>query len=164
MKIIADGKEITLGETVPSDTPIQTEIWRRVLDVEGKPSGRIFRVAGRPVAEVARDLCNELERLNLIDEYAGVGHEYKYDNAKCPDTPTDWPDNLHNIACYAVIGGSEGHYVHVDMVLTANRPNTRAQHVCLALIKTFRGMGHAREIAAKCYYLLTGIDEGIDEE
>lgn len=156
MKIIYLGKEVTLGDVVPHDDPngVQVDVYRRVLGEDGKPTGHIYRVAGRPIVDIARDLARELERREMVDEYTALGHEFKYEQAKCPDTPADWPEDVCNVACWAVRGGSEGHYVHVDMVRKATVPGTRPQHVNIMTVKTFRGIEHARKIAAACCDML----------
>ena len=52
-----------------------------------------------------------------------------------------FPQEYNWIACYAVTGGSEGHYVHVDVI-------TGDKRELLYLAKTFQGMGQALKIAA----------------
>jgi hypothetical protein len=68
------------------------------------------------------------------------------------------PHDHRWVACYPVTGASEGHYVHVEFICPAGHrvpdgePNVRV--VRLALGKTFRGMGHAAEMARRCAVLL----------
>lgn len=50
------------------------------------------------------------------------------------------------IACYAVTGGSEGHYVHVDRIWDPDDYNRQLEH--LITIKTFGGYDEACAIAA----------------
>jgi hypothetical protein len=72
---------------------------------------------------------------DMIDEYFSCMSEYK----KKGDQP--FPQDYDWIACYAVTGGSEGHYVHVDIIKDGTRE-------LLYLAKTFMGYDHACEIAA----------------
>lgn len=51
-------------------------------------------------------------------------------------------------ACYAVTGGSEGHYIHVDLILDS--PDSYRQVYPLFTGKTFSGIAAAWEIAAFC--------------
>lgn len=57
-----------------------------------------------------------------------------------------WPLNAR-IACFAVTGGSEGHYVHVDALSSDGNRN-------LILGKTFLGFDHALELAGALSKLL----------
>lgn len=72
---------------------------------------------------------------DMIDEYFSNMATYgkNGDNA--------FPQDYNWIACYAVTGGSEGHYVHVDIIKEDKR-------TLLYLAKTFRGYDHACAIAA----------------
>lgn len=67
-----------------------------------------------------------------------------------------WPDSVRHIACYAVTGGSEGHYVHVDVL--HDYMHTVVGHIRVArgifLAKTFRGMAHAQKMATRIAELL----------
>lgn len=60
-----------------------------------------------------------------------------------------WPQTWSAIACYAVRGGSEGHYVHIE----ANQP--RGHFVPLMHMKTFGGEEMALRMANRCTQLLT---------
>lgn len=72
---------------------------------------------------------------DMIDEY--FSNMAKYDKSG----NEAFPQEYNWIACYAVTGGSEGHYVHVDIIKGDKRQ-------MLYLAKTFRGYDHACEIAA----------------
>lgn len=55
------------------------------------------------------------------------------------------------LAVYAVTGSNEGHYVHVDRLYSAEKPNRYAQEYArepLIMIKTFGGYEEACAIAA----------------
>lgn len=166
MTVQINGETFTVGRTAETvDGVVATEVWKYVLDENGAETGRIVRVAGLPVIEVARALAKSLEatrnfytdekeRSSLIDEYTAIGHEYQYGEMKLADTPVDWPANAE-VECSAVRGGSEGHYVHVDMVVppppyTKGRP----QHIRLLTVKTFRGFDHAWLIAKTATVLM----------
>ncbi len=75
------------------------------------------------------------------EEYGGIIDEYLSNSERRPGT---WPIRARWIAVYAVTGGSEGHYVHVDAI-----EDTETGRTCsgLFLAKTFRGYDHACEIA-----------------
>lgn len=81
----------------------------------------------------------------FIDEYFVVSSSAKYEG------PQDWPTRWRWIASYAVTGGSEGHYIHID-IIGADGEEGKVRQVFLG--KTFRGMAHAQRIAARCAELL----------
>jgi hypothetical protein len=55
-----------------------------------------------------------------------------------------WPDRSHHhLACFAVTGGSEGHYIHVELLAGEER-------IPLFVGKTFEGMPHAWKVAMAC--------------
>ena len=56
-----------------------------------------------------------------------------------------WPENVRRIAVFAVQGGSEGHYVHVDVFTSEHGEETKV--TTLFLIKTFLGMEHALRLS-----------------
>lgn len=87
---------------------------------------------GMNAKEVVAKLEGVLE--SLEHEYASLGYEFAYNGV------TEIP-RFHRIAVYAVTGGSEGHYVHVDLITGVQ------EHTLLLLVKTFAGMTHARQIA-----------------
>lgn len=99
---------------------------------------------------LVRDVYDELRRSlgELVDEYFHIASSQT-------ETPISgwsaglvsmatWPDRVRWIACYAVTGGSEGHYIHVDLIYYDKRRDL------VFLGKTFQGMEHAQKIAAKC--------------
>lgn len=98
------------------------------------------------VADVCRRLRAVLESEDLIDEYFSVSID------------TDPPfcklvENHRWIACYAVTGGSEGHYIHIDLIHGYDQDwSGKALHVITG--KTFLGLGHAQRIANRCAELL----------
>jgi len=98
------------------------------------------------VADVCRKLRAILDAENLIDEYFSLSIE---------TDQTFWKllEDYRWIACYAVTGGSEGHYIHVDLVQGFDRDYTgKALHLITG--KTFLGLEHALKIANRCAELL----------
>ncbi len=45
-------------------------------------------------------------------DYIGISSEFKYQKTEDEDLP-----KFRHIACYVVKGGSEGHYLHVDLLM-----------------------------------------------
>ncbi len=88
-------------------------------------------------------LAEALKAEGLIDEYFEPGCELAHDNTF--DEPM--PRNVRWVAAWAVTGGSEGHYIHVELVYEDRR-------VLLALGKTFLGWDHAWTIAKRAAQLL----------
>lgn len=111
----------------------------------------MINVEGRSIKEIGRELIAALHAYeNLIDEYFTIAS-----NSPTHPMPghrlnilSNWPDDVHWIACYAVRGSSEGHYIHVDLIRTDESRDL------VFLGKTFQGMQHAQLIAARCAELL----------
>jgi len=94
----------------------------------------MIEVEGRMLKDIHKDLKTALR--DMVDEYF---------NLATPSlTKEKWPRFVKWIACYAVTGASEGHYVHVDLIYHDN------SRQLVFLGKTFQGMQHAQAIAAKC--------------
>ncbi len=58
-----------------------------------------------------------------------------------------WPERYRWIACYAVTGNSEGHYIHIDVMLDGVGMDNRHTAHMVGLCKTFQGWEHACQIA-----------------
>ncbi len=208
------GEESDVAFTSDGKKCIQLEIWRKVIGVDGKPTGMIRRDKGRPVIEIYRELRAALETEGLIDEsftlisdwhqarapqiekpyergskwrfrwdapgmsYMSPPHVWEHETEERAREQRDlltklytqvpsplavddlnvqlWPEGYRWISCYAVTGGSEGHYVHIDLIFniehTAIGPIRTPLGMFLA--KTFQGMEHAQKIATRCATLL----------
>ena len=135
----------TLGRLHTGDPhTIALDEWRYVLDADGAETGYLRRVQGRVAKAVVADLQYELRELLAEAEYANPGMDFAY--AKEPEQ--ERIPAYRRVACYAVTGGNEGHYVHVDVVLQD------MTHVNLMLVKTFMGVEHAWKIAMRAAELL----------
>ena len=98
------------------------------------------------VADVYQKLRDILEAEGLIDEYFSLSIE---------TDQTFWKlqESYRWIACYAVTGGSEGHYVHIDLIHGYDQDWT-GKVLHLVTGKTFLGLAHALKIANRCAELL----------
>jgi len=131
------------------DTPktITLQYWEPNPDKPG-----YLRHVGNPTyREVYRELYKALENEGLIDEY----FSNQYDTGMSPgkdksDTPIP---NFRWVACWAVVGGSEGHYIHVELVYPDDA-HKHFIHEAFALGKTFQGWDHAWTIARRCAELM----------
>lgn len=128
------------------------------------PAGEIYKV-NRPwqsrsltirdrhsFRDVYRRLRRVLEREELIDEYFSL----QSDHREPPHGNRKWNELVRDyrwIACYAVTGGSEGHYVHVELI-GYDQAERRPKICQLMLAKTFQGMEHALKIAGRLSVLL----------
>lgn len=103
---------------------------------------------GRQVKDIHKDLVAQLG--SMIDEYFHVANTWSEQGGPGfnINARSEWPDNVKWIACYAVTGGSEGHYIHVDVIYTDQRRDMAFMG------KTFQGMAHAQAIANRCAELL----------
>jgi len=98
------------------------------------------------VADVCRKLRGVLQAEDLIDEYFSVSIDRDQPFFKLAE-------NYRWIACYAVTGGSEGHYVHIDLIHGYDQDwSGKALHLITG--KTFLGLAHAQKIANRCAELL----------
>lgn len=120
-----DNKNVS---TDPHIEVIETEIWETVPE---KP-GNVRVVRNKTVQEVYDEVVLFLKQRNLYDKL-------DYFLASFDIAESDFPE-WHWIACYAVVGGSEGHYVHVDAISSKG-----LQHIFTA--KTFEGFEHALEVS-----------------
>lgn len=97
--------------------------------------------------EVFKELKQRLEAEGLLPE------EYfclEYPEPYRPDGGAPFPE-FRRLACYAVTGASEGHYVHVDaLVVRRDLGPPLLQVVPVFLGKTFQGMDFACRVAAAC--------------
>ena len=98
------------------------------------------------VTDVFRKLRAVLDEEHLIDEYFSVSGQ--------SDQPFwNLVESYRWIACYAVTGGSEGHYIHIDLIHGYDHDWTgRVVHLITG--KTFQGLAHAQKIANRCAELL----------
>jgi len=102
--------------------------------------------------EALRRVRVYLDHEDLIDEYFSPNEQFC--QGKIFETMES--GSYRWIACFAVTGGSEGHYIHIDAVSGYDGDNAG---VCLHLLtgKTFLGLDHAIKIASRCTQLLASI-------
>jgi hypothetical protein len=137
----------------PDKGVIALDVWRRVIDLNTRQeTGNVKRERMRTLREVYRDLHDALDVLvcdkcgherkrrdrhdycakceqpgcdgeyeSLIDEYFS-GPDIAPDGGSCGDGLV--PHNFRWIACWAVTGGNEGHYVHVDFMVPVEKVKT----------------------------------------
>jgi hypothetical protein len=118
-------------------TTIELNKYVPVINENGEPTGMLRWVGNRDAREVVADLAAFIKPLeDGGTEYVSLGAQFKYEGVS--EIPP-----FRRVVAYAVTGGSEGHYVHVDLHL-ARDPGT---YMNLMLVKTFGGMAHARKIA-----------------
>jgi len=103
------------------------------------------------VTQVFCRLRRVLKREGLIDEYFSLSAPPSYRNVRLFEFMRQ--HRCTWFACYAVTGGSEGHYIHVDIATQYDADGSgRVFHLITG--KTFLGMEHALKIAARCSQLL----------
>ena len=127
----------------------------RWYEEEKRADGYLYVTRYHTWQEVFNDLARALRALPddaepdgstcpVIDEYFSPGWYTSEKRANEPVPRARW------IACYAVTGGSEGHYIHVDLIVDGGADGYERHAIPLALGKTFRGMAHAQRIASLC--------------
>ena len=129
---------------------IDIELWKPHPDKPG------FVVVDRvkTVQEVFDELVAKLEEEKLIDEYFTISSTIKYGRDDELNRDKPFPD-YRWIASYAVTGGNEGHYIHID-VINHVKGSTALHNTALSVFvgKTFQGMEHAQNLASRCAELL----------
>lgn len=95
------------------------------------------------IRQLYEALRPELEKLDDAFEYFSI-------STKHTDTAREHePIGRYRwIACYAVTGGSEGHYIHVDRIYEAEPYARQFTYEPIFLAKTFGGYERACQIAA----------------
>ncbi|MFH1952560.1 MAG: hypothetical protein ABIL06_13185 [Pseudomonadota bacterium] len=93
--------------------------------------GYVVDETGKPVEEVFEYVEGEIERSGM--DLGG----YDYFQVCFGLRGSLWPVSYRRIACFAVEGGSEGHYIHVNVIDNESKTET------LLLGKTFLGLDHA---------------------
>lgn len=129
---------------------------------------RIITIAGRTPSEIGRILTARIEELDrrtdhrycleyVSASYSGEGaDEYwnlpDYQRARLGLQPNHRPirDRFRWVSVYPVTGGSEGHYLHVELIYqrdAAGRELRSNLHVRICLVKIFGGWDAAAELA-----------------
>jgi len=111
------------------------------LALEGRSLGDICR----DLSAAMKDVLDEGISVTGWDMGPAIEHRHTY----------KWPDKYRWIACYVVTGRSEGHYVHVDLIIDdSDRAMGDGRRLSVFLAKTFQGRTHGYEIARQCAELL----------
>ena len=129
------------GDCKLPEEPVEIQVFEPVPDKPGYQQWSHNRTLAEVLGELnARLLARDLEP----DEYGfdimprAEGFERSRD--------LSWPD-YRWIACFAVTGSNEGHYIHIEAI-----KDNRRELIYVA--KTFQGMGRAFEIARACAEIL----------
>jgi hypothetical protein len=137
------------GEAKPDDEhPVITEYWGPVIEAAtGEATGYVRRIRGRKLTSILKSLNNYLESEGLVvDEYFDVCVSARLGDGRAMEPITEWPEGVVHVMVYAVEGGSEGHYVHIDVRIMGDSyepPTVRG----MFLLKTFLGLRHAQRLA-----------------
>ena len=137
-----------LSHISPIVTPIKTEIWENDPDKKG-----LLRYVGqRKVVDVYAEVCELLLSENIMpDEYLLIGNNFDKPNMDIPQ--------IENIICYAQWGGSEGVYLHVDIVVK-NYEHNRYEPMNFIVGKTLgeptEDFDQMQRIAGRIYRAFTG--------
>jgi len=120
---------------------IPLELWEPKLNDDGTPTGTLRRVRYRTSMEVLADVKAKAADVLTDCEYVALWHGQNDPNAEIPAH--------YRVVVYAMTGGSEGHYAHVDLYTQEDDGNGRyvTKVWGLLFVKTFMGMEHARVIA-----------------
>jgi hypothetical protein len=109
---------------------------------------RVIALDGQTPRQIMRILCARIEELDrrTDSKYAmDYASAPSYDRAEVPIRP------LHRwAAVYAVTGGSEGHYVHVELIYQHDEHGhwlPANEHRPIGIVKVFGGWEAAAELA-----------------
>ena len=86
------------------------------------------------------DFCKKhLDASGVYDhlEYFSLSSFLRYELKAGPNDPL--PENLRRIIVYPVTGGSEGFYIHVEMLTTNDDPHRGHDRACVILGKDLSG-------------------------
>ena len=129
----------------PLETPFALVESRVVLDDAGNETGCVHDTARATVGKILADIGVALKKGDAIGPFEGVDYctlGPAYNNFHNDRKPYDEPfPDYRWIACYYVTGGSEAHYVHVDVI------GDKGERKMVYLIKTFGGRDEAARIA-----------------
>lgn len=128
-----------------SDSIKPIEIHQYETDAENP--GYVRYSGNRPVGEVFTELKERLKAENLLpDEY----FDLVYPDVVKPKLELEFP-RYRWIACYAVTGDSEGHYIHVDAVVPRTDLDSPIYQIVMVFLgKTFQDLDFALVVAAAC--------------
>jgi hypothetical protein len=127
------------GKAIPKIKSIETDLWAK------RPGCKYLldKVRNKTYEEVYKDVVELLKEQNLWDDL-----DYFHLRDLIVKKEEDFPD-WRFVKCYAVVGGSEGHYVHVEVEPLAG--DTK----CVFLGKTFAGIDYALKVSnilTKAFY------------
>jgi hypothetical protein len=124
-----------------AEAHVATDVWEQDPD---KPKGCRRRARVKAIGEVFAELV-------AVTGELGPGHD-EYFIVTTDHHGELWPDG--RIACYAVTGGSEGHYVHVDVISSDTATGDASQPGTVLLAKTFDGFDAAHAFAGQLARIL----------
>ena len=119
-----------MGELTPR------EDWYSTYDVDEK--GMCHNEKPKTMEQVYEYAVKELRKHNEPDDKWSYGPIDEYFNIVHSDGRTHWPATYHWLAIFAVKGGSEGYYIHVEAI-------TGDKRELLLLGKAFGGLDVALE-------------------
>jgi len=121
-----------------------------VWDGNNKTYCQVMARVRRVLERFPIEIDGEQHTLYGILDYDSLNDDLRKHNAKWQDIWNWGGAHYRWIACFAVTGGSEGHYVHADLIGT-KKCHTEDARLNLWLGKTFCGM----EAACRVAFLLT---------
>ena len=115
--------------------------FNRMITYQELFDGLQNRLKGLPgVDPDSSSLHSELDYFNLSFDLRG-GQDVKV---------MQIPRLVRWVACFVVEGGSEGHYIHVELIYGKDERAQEFSRQLVCLGKTFMGLDHALRVAAEC--------------
>lgn len=126
----------------------QDQCWQRACAICAMDLGLKFKIDTNFMTgkEALALLSKHLKNEHLEEEGLG-GMAYLDEQKLMMEKPLN-SDGFNWISCYAVTGGNEGHYVHIDLI------HRKDKRKIIASLKTFNGMAKAYQVARRCAELL----------
>ena len=111
-----------------------------VIEIQQWQGSKLLKT--RTLGEVRTEIGARLHELKDADDptHSLYGHLDYLSLGGLTEGHLPWPSSWSWIACFVVTGGSEGHYLHVEVI-------TNDQRWLLYLGKTFSGIDKALEIS-----------------
>jgi hypothetical protein len=107
---------------------------------------------GRLLKDICTDIRAVLQAENLLDDTFGLAPLIGMDSEQYRNRR--WPDRYQWISVFPVTGGSEGHYLHVEIITPPKEARGQGPREMVFLGKTFMGWDYAWRQAKRVAELL----------